>query len=269
LFSDRQPSTEAVESELSTNRAQSLNQIVTETAPSRPIYPYSVIAGGVQDAKELKWVAEHDPVVAAHYAGFDYNHARIVQLTLARTVYLSYRIGNRVYWTRRRIALHKGEKLLTDGRMTARTRCANRVEEAPQQESVSPSEPPAHKFDEPMRPGEGTAMQSPGTPFESALLHRPTAPGIEPAAPLSLYDPFVGGNVVPLSPPPLPIGLCAPAKKGSTAAAATSAGKKKTGACGVPTVPEVVPEPATWILFISGLAVIFWEAQRKLARARF
>jgi hypothetical protein len=75
----------------------------------RPVYPYSVVPGGVEDAKELKWIAEHDPVVGAHYAGFDYDRARLVQLTQARTVYLSYRIGNRIYWTRRRVTLHKGQ----------------------------------------------------------------------------------------------------------------------------------------------------------------
>jgi len=101
----------------------------------RPIYPYSVISGGVRSGHELKAAAEQDPVVALHYAGFDYAHARLVQLLTERSVYLSYRIGKRVYWTRRRVKLHKGETLLTDGKMTARTRCANRVEEAPQQES--------------------------------------------------------------------------------------------------------------------------------------
>src|ERR1700678_4278951 len=118
-------------------------------ASARPVYPYSVVPGGIEDARELKWVAEHDPIVAAHYAGFDYDHARVVRLTLAQTAYVSYRIGNRVYWTRHRITLHKGEKLITDGRMTARSRCANRVEEAPQQ-SAAPVEPPAEKFDQPV-----------------------------------------------------------------------------------------------------------------------
>src|SRR5258708_498715 len=51
-------------------------------AADRPVYPYSIVPGGVNDARELKWVAEHDPVVAAHYAGFDYEHARVVQLVI-------------------------------------------------------------------------------------------------------------------------------------------------------------------------------------------
>ncbi len=138
----------------------------------RPVYPYSVVAGGVRDAKELKWAAEHDPVVAAHYAGFDYRHARIEVLKATLAAYVSYRIGNKVYWMRHPISLKKGETVITDGKITARSRCGNRVEEVPQQ-ATSSSEPPAAKFEEPMHPGTGTAFVAPPTPFQSALLNRP------------------------------------------------------------------------------------------------
>lgn len=254
--------------ELSRDRAASMDQLLQARQP-RPIYPYSVVPGGVDDVQELKWAAEHDPVVAAHYAGFDYARAQVVRLTLARTVYVSYRIGNRIYWTRRRLKLHKGEKLITDGKMTARTRCANRVEEAPQQEASS-AEPPAERFDEPFQEGGGTAMRTPPVAFESALMNRPETPGIGPASPLALYDPFVGGSLGSLSPPPVPSGLCAPVKKkGSTITiegeSGTGKNKKKLGPCGGGS-PGVVPEPRTWVLFASGLAFIYWQARRNVAR---
>jgi hypothetical protein len=255
-------------SEVSGNPAVTLDQVLSHAESSRPVYPYSVVPGGVEDAKELKWVAEHDPVVAAHYAGFDYARARVVRLVLARTVYLSYRIGNHVYWTSHRVTLHKGEKLITDGRMTARTRCANRVEETPQQEA-SPVEPPVQKFDEPVRAGNGTVTQSPPVVFESALLNRPETPGLGPMGPLSLYDPFVGGNWVAIAPPPLPVGLCAPVQKkgtGDEGEVGTGGKKKKVGPCGGGT-PGVVPEPGTWLLFASGLAAIYWRARRQFVRA--
>jgi hypothetical protein len=272
LFSNRQSAPATLErSELTLSRQSTINQILSDAQPSRPVYPYSVVAGGVEDAKELKWVAEHDPIVGAHYAGFNYAHAQVVRLTLARTVYLSYRIGNHIYWTHRRVTLHKGEKVLTDGRMTARTRCANRVEESPQQQAVSPAEPPVQRFDEPVRPGEGIAMQSPEVPFESALLSRPQMPGAETVGPLSLYDPFVGGSFLPLSAPPLPVGLCAPGGKTKGAAGAVSGagGKKKSPVSCVVSGggPETVPEPGTWLLFASGLAAIGWQARRKFSRA--
>jgi hypothetical protein len=221
----------------------------------RPVYPYSVVPGGVRDAAELKWAADHDPVVRAHYAGFDYDHARVVRLVLARTAYISYRIGNKVYWTRRRIKLKKGETVITDGKITARTRCANRVEEVPQQANSS-LEPPAVKFEEPVQPAFGTALQSPPVLFQSALLN---PPGEGP--PLGVVSPFGGGIWVPISPPPLP-GVCGPGKKKTG-----GGGKKKGNPCG----PGgggggEVPEPGTWLLLASGLAVTVWMARGRFAR---
>lgn len=244
------------------NPTNTLTQVLSQSRAARPTYPYSVVPGGVHDVKELKWVAEHDPIVGAHYAGFDYAHAQVVRLTLARTVYVSYRIGNNIYWSRRRIALKKGETLITDGRIAARTRCGNRVDETPHREAAGPVEPPAHMFDEPIRAGEGTAMNSPPVSFNSALANRAETPGAEPPGPLSQYDPFVGGNFVPLSPPPLPLALCGPAKKGQNV---QPSGKSKVGPCAVVTPPATTPEPGTWILFATGLAVICWQARRKIA----
>ncbi len=242
-------------------------------AKGRPVYPYSIVAGGVEDARELKWVAEHDPIVAAHYAGFDYDRARVVRLELAKTVYLSYRIGNHVYWTRRRVTLRKGEKLITDGKMTGRTRCANRVEEV-SQPAVSTAEPPPAKLDEPMRVGHGTAIPDPPVEFQSALRNRPGVPEIGPGPPSSLYSPFYGGSYVPLAPPPLgAAGVCGPGKKkkksdgdgDSDDPVITTSGKKGKGKERPCAGPEggTVPEPGTFLLVASGLAGLFWQARRK------
>jgi hypothetical protein len=254
---------------LNPDHARILRQVLSQPQSSRPVYPYSVVPGGVEDVKELKWVAEHDPVVAAHYAGFDYARAQVVRLTLARTVYLSYRIGNHIYWTSHRVTLKKGEKLITDGRLTARTRCANRVEETPQQQAAAPVEPPMVKFDEPVKAGSGTAVQFPPVPYTSALLSRPAAFGLDSAGPLSLYDPFVGGNLIAFSPAPLPEGVCAPInKKGTSGDEVTVNGKKKKlGPCGGG-AGATVPEPATWILLASGLGFIFWQARARFVRAQ-
>ncbi len=227
---------------------------------ARPVYPYSVVPGGVNDARELRWVAEHDPVVAAHYAGFDYDHARVVRLVLARTVYLSYRIGNKVYWTRHRVTLKKGEKLITDGKITGRTRCANRVEEVPQQ-ATSFSEPPAAKFEEPIHPSTGTAVANPPAPFQSAMLNRQGLPGLGPA-PLSLYDPFNNGTWVPISPPPLP-GICGVGKKKT--GIETGSKKRKGDPCGNGGGGEV-PEPGTLLLVACGLAFVYWTTRHRFAR---
>lgn len=238
---------------------------------NRPVYPYSIIPGGVKDARELKWVADHDPVVRAHYAGFDYDHARMVRLVLAQTVYVSYRIGNKVYWTRHRVTLKKGETVLTDGKMTARAKCGNRVEEMPQQ-ATSESEPPAQKFEEPIQPAKGTAVNTPPVPFQSALMNRPGVPGLGPAPPLSVYDPFPPGYWVPISPPPLP-GLCGvgkPKKGSGGGSGGTGGGKKGKGnPCGTGGGGGgEVPEPETWLLVASGMGLIYFVSRRRLAAQR-
>jgi hypothetical protein len=235
----------------------------------RPRYAYSVVAAGVHDVHELRYAVEHDPVVASHYVGFDYAHARLVRLLMERSVYVSYRIGNRVYWTRHRVKLHKGETLLTDGKMTARTRCGNRVEEKPQEET-SRMEPPAAVFDEPLMPRILPSTETPPVPFETTLNRAPAAPLL----PLGIYDPIAGGGWMPLSPAPLP-NVCAPIKKPTTKGSAletvsvfnaTGKGKKKNvDPCTGGGLSEV-PEPGTWFMVASGMAVVYWKARQRLAR---
>jgi hypothetical protein len=255
-----EPDREAVEA--SRNLLVQTQQETLRDMQDRPVYPYSIVPGGVKDGRELKWAAEHDPVVAAHYAGFDYDNARVVRLVLERTVYLSYRIGNKVYWTRHRMKLKKGETVLTDGKMTARTKCGNRVEEMPQQ-ATSSSEPPAAKFEEPVHPSVGTAVADAPVAFQSALLNRNEMPLLGPAPPLSLYDPFGNGMWVPISPPPLP-GVCGVGKNKNTSG---GKGKKGGNPCGNGGPGGEVPEPGTWLLVGTGLILMFWISRRRLARA--
>ena len=69
------------------------------TVPHRVVYPYSIIPGGVRTPDDLREVSEHDRVVGSHYAGFDFRNARIVELDQPKLVYLSYRMGDKVFWT--------------------------------------------------------------------------------------------------------------------------------------------------------------------------
>jgi PEP-CTERM motif len=276
LFRASRPSAaDRREAEASRDRFLQLQEQVLSQMEARPVYPYSVVPGGIRDVHELRLAAERDPVVASHYRGFDYDHARVVRLVLAQTVYVSYRIGNKVYWTRHRVSLKKGETVITDGRMTARTRCGNRVEEVPQQ-ATSSAEPPAEKFEEPIHPAVGTALRNPPVPFESALMQRPGVPGLGPAPPLSLYDPFGQGAWTPVFLPSIP-GVCPPTqeknpKKGEVAsvAAEVKGNKKKNGdgnPCGGPAGGGgEVPEPGTWLLVASGLILMYWISRHRLAR---
>lgn len=110
---------------------------------ARPLLPYSVIPGGAADVAELNSAIAHDPLVAIHYAVFDLAKTHVVRLDRDRAVYVSYRLGDRVYWTRKKLMLFKGETVLTDGEHQARTRCGNRLSETPEvpTSSRSPSVP--------------------------------------------------------------------------------------------------------------------------------
>lgn len=265
---DSNPSRQSMEA--SRQAFASAQEAAEQNLEKRPVYPYSVVPGGVRNVAELKWAAEHDPVVAAHYAGFDYDHARVVRLVLAQTAYVSYRIGNKVYWTRRRIKLRKGETVITDGKMTARTRCANQVIHVPQQLS-SLAEPPAEKFEEPINPLTGTAITMPAVPFESSLLNPPP---VEPnTPPVGASYPIAGGGpFVPIAMPPLP-GVCAPPIKnpkpgtGGPPADSNDKKKKKVDPCGKGGGPVTAPEPGTWMLVFSGSALLFWLVRRRPANA--
>jgi len=226
----------------------------------RKIYPYSIVPGGVKNARELKWAADHDPVVKAHYAGFDYDHARVVRLALAQTAYVSYRIGNKVYWTKRRVKLKKGETVITDGKITARTKCGNRIEVVPEQKTSS-LEPPAMMFDEPMPPNLGTAFNQPPVPFESTLVTHNPALG----PPLNVYDPIGGGTMIALLPPPLP-GVCGVGTKKHPVNPPPGKKKKKGDPCGNGGGSTEVPEPGTWLLMASGIGAMYWMVRRKFAR---
>ncbi|MEO7495194.1 MAG: PEP-CTERM sorting domain-containing protein [Massilia sp.] len=105
---------------------------VTDVAKGRRIYPFSVVPGGVASREELARVVNRDPVVAEHYAGFNVDIARIVTLAKPRAVYVSYRKGDKIFWTARKITLPQGETLLSDGVNEVRTRCGNRVSDVPQ-----------------------------------------------------------------------------------------------------------------------------------------
>jgi hypothetical protein len=68
--------------------------------PSRPLYPFSIIPGGVENAQELKNALAHDAVAESHYAGFNVAKAHVIRMDRDRAMYVSYRMGDRVFWTR-------------------------------------------------------------------------------------------------------------------------------------------------------------------------
>jgi len=169
---------------------------------SRPAYNYSVVPGGVRDAAELRDAVLRDPAVAEHYAGFHFERARVSQLEKPTLVYLSYRKSGHIFWTRKKHPLKAGEKVITDGNITGRTRCANRIS-VRKQLAVSPEPDPSMVELDQVEPPASVppAFVTFPAQYQTALLASPGNPGGAPAGP---GGPIYGSG--PMFPPPFGAG---------------------------------------------------------------
>jgi hypothetical protein len=225
----------------------------------RLVYPYSVVPGGVSSAAELRDAAAHDSVVAEHYAGFNYAHARVIQVDRPRLVYLSYRRGGKIHWSSKQASLHPGERLITDGKITARSRCGNQVSVLPQA-NTAPDEPLMAELDQPDVLASGTEFPS---LLNSELIH------VDPVMPIGPGLPVAGGGTpgegIPIGPGPpgvsvpFPVGLPIPSGGGGGCVPS----KKNHNCKPEPPPPETVPEPGTIVLMLSGGVAVFARFRRK------
>jgi hypothetical protein len=211
--------------------------------PQRPIFPYSIVPGGVRDARELQSVASHDPVVAEHYSDFRIAAAHTVRLEKPLEMYVSYRRNNNVYWTRNRMVIPAGETLISDGENLARVRCGNRLS-AIAAKPVAVSEPTKEELNAPefvpplmadLLPGEGSDF-FPGAP--ASALPAVSSPGGLPSTgpntpPNAVLPPILFPGVpprtpgIPTPPPPPP-----------------------------PPPPVATPEPGTLVFLFAGSTII-------------
>ena len=85
---------------------------------------HAVVCGGVNSSDKLA-AAMRDPIVKALYA-------RLGKLSYGKTnrayfAYDSYRIGNKIYWTKHARFIPAGEPILTDGTWAILLRCGNLI----------------------------------------------------------------------------------------------------------------------------------------------
>jgi len=209
---------------------------VAENDARRKVYPYSVIPGGVENAADLRNSVLRDPVVAKHYEDFAVERTRVVRLSQNRSLYVSYRLGNRVFWSKRPTMLSKGEAVITDGEHVARTRCGNRLSEVPA----------------------GPVLAA-GPEFESA----PEVAELFPGAP-GVGPPELPGVLVPTSTPPTtsvtPPGSPLPPGGGIIVPPIIPV---PGGGTTPPPVPT--PEPQMLLMLSSGLTAV-WLARKKYKR---
>jgi hypothetical protein len=161
----------------------------------RVLYPYSVIPGGVENSAELRNAVSHDEVVARHYSDFDLREVRVTRLQEARAVFVSYRVGGQIFWTKNKLTLPAGETVVTDGEHMARTRCGNRISAVPIGPVLNP-EPSPEAMEIPADGGLLAASES--SPELPLAVPPMTAIVVPPQTPASIF--------VPITPPLFPIG---------------------------------------------------------------
>jgi hypothetical protein len=154
------------------------------------VYRYSVVPGGTHSPGELRGAIARDAVVAAHYRDLDHSRLRTEVVASDRYVHVSYRKGDRVFWTAKKVLLRKGETILTDGTTEIRARCGNCISEEPAGPTSS-EEPDDVEFDRLVdapqpAPGSPEVVLVPGAlpPWQAPAVGGPSSP-----------EPFAGSGV--------------------------------------------------------------------------
>jgi len=181
---------------IAADNSESAVPAVEPVSSPRQVYPYSVVSGGVHSTEEFAAARNVDPVVARHYADVAPGTLRAERVAAPRLAYMSYRVGDQIYWTKHRMMLHEGEQILTDGDTTIRGQCGNRLSDTPMV-PTSGQEPLADVFD---RPVDATEHATPdGT--RPGVVARPAAGGLLSAMssshPTLLTGDPTGSDVIP------------------------------------------------------------------------
>jgi hypothetical protein len=232
----------------------------SNTSGAPALYSYSVIPGGARTSSELRNAVEHDSTVRAHYTDFVVANTRVTRLQKPQAFYVSYRVGNNIFWTTKTVLLPAGETVLSDGTHLARTRCGNRLALAPAA-PISKTEP-APEAMEAANPA--VLLANNESPFELPIapppmtsIEAPPATPVSSAPPLGFFFPGVPFTVGQGGTPTPPPGGGGPVTPGTPATPPPPSGPPPTVPPGPPTPPISAAEPAELLMLAAGLAGIF------------
>ena len=262
-------------------------------APWYGLCPYKSVAS----LDDFRRVVGSNQRLVAYYGSFNWDKARLVTTAAPRLVYVSYQKAGALARTKYPLLLPKGDTLLTDGVLQARTYCCNEVFEI-----VDAPPPPPSEGEQPASPlpPSPQALWPPESPLSlappagetppSELVAPPGVPPFSPPStpgdvpPSSLLAPPGGspflpppapGEIPPSSPLAPPGGLASPAPPDSSPALVPVpplppplAPPPAPTPLVPPPAPIVVPEPPTVTLLSLGLAGLVWCRWRAWQRAR-
>jgi hypothetical protein len=223
----------------------------------RKVYPYSIVPGGAKTVDDAK-LAMARPDVRANYANIDFSKLRQEKLATNLSGYVSYRYGDKIYWTAKKLTLRAGETVFTDGVHTVRGRCLNCYSAFPML-PIRPNEPSEKVLDVPVDVPV-FAYKFPLLPVETPAL--PAPPGeLTPTVPILPIGTAIkppGGVWFPIIPIIPPIHRHHPGTPTSPITTITP---------GSPPPPvAVVPEPNYgWLLLAGFFALVLIHGLRRRA----
>lgn len=241
---------------------------VSRTAPSRsvaekvqePADARSEISGkyhglckknSIASVDDFRRTVQNDPVLAAHFADFRWETARLGRQDEPVWTYVSYRKDGVVRRTTKPVRLPKGDGYITDGNHVVRTYCCNDYVIAPSPETTGMASPasPVERVDAPPRRANGAAGPAEESP------HDPS-----PWSPLDNSPAKVAASLEKESgyPPAYPY---TPSYFSSPTQNSWSSPKKKPNPDHI-----VTPEPGT--LYMVGTAVGMYGLLRLIRRRR-
>lgn len=215
----------------------------------RTVYPFSVIPGGVEDSRELSENIQRDSVARRHYQGIEPTRLQTVRLHAPVLAYVSFRQGNSVRWTSKKVTVPKGELVLTDGKNLIRARCGNRmsVQGPKPADEIELAVGGAPRLEIPAPLAEAPVSAPPEFVFETPV------PALGPSS-VAAVPPTPGSMLPEVTSTPL-MRLSSNGPSGNVPSNYYS---------DTPSKPpeEKVPEPATLALLFSGAAATFLAGRR-------